>query len=570
MIDYVAQVAVFVALFAILASSYSILLGTAGTFSAAHAAFFGTGAYTSALLVTRTGMAFPLDMLLAGAAAFLLGLLVSVPLSRLPGEAVLVASLALQLVFLSVLDNAVGITGGTAGLYAITRPELFGQLVVRPVPFAALAVVVAVVLIAALRWVESRRANLAMRSARDDLSLALAFGVRPEAGRFLAWSASSFAAGCAGAVFARFVGYISPVTFGLDQTLVILTMLIVGGLGNVWGAAIGAAILVAVPEMLSYLPSVSSATDQIQLIIYSVVLLAVVMLRPQGLWPERNLTARRTAAATTATETETVETAAEPSGTGTAMPPVSEVTVSGVHKQFGGVRVLQGVDLTLCDDEVTAILGPNGAGKTTLFNIIAGQLRADEGRVLVDGQEATSMRAPERAARGIARSFQDARLFASFTVYEYLAMAAHARAGGINRLLNRARPAVDETRMRAALQRLRLDVALDDRLTELSYGQQKLLILAAMALWDAPVLLLDEIAAGLDARSTREVAELVRSLRKPGRVICLVEHNLEFVWAAADRIVLLGEGRIIADGTPGEIRQDPQAFATYFGKAQWA
>lgn len=560
MIDYVAQIAVFVALFATLAASYSLLLGTSGTFSAAHAAFYGTGAYTSALLVTRTDMAFPLDLLAGGFAAILVGLLVSVPLSRLPGEAVLVATIALQLVFLNVLDNAVGITGGTAGVYAITRPELFDQMVVRPVPFAVLAIVVAVLLVSALRWVESRRANLALRAARDDLSLALAFGVRPEVGRLLAWSVSSFAAGCAGALFARFVGYISPASFGLDQTLVILTMLIVGGLGNVWGAAIGATILVAIPEILSYIPSTSSAADQIQPIIYSVVLLVVVMVRPQGLWPERNLAARRSTQATADTAS-----SSEPEKA-----PVSAVSVAGVHKHFGGVRVLEGVDLTLRSDEVTAILGPNGAGKTTLFNIIAGELPADEGRVSIDGQDVTGLRAPERAARGVARSFQDARMFGSFTVYEYLTMAAHARSGGTNQLMREARAAAEEDRMRAALQRLRLDVDLDERLTELSYGQQKLLILAAMALWDAPVLLLDEIAAGLDARSASEVAELVRELRQPGRVICLVEHNLEFVWAAADRVVLLGEGRIIADGTPAEIREDPQAFATYFGKVQWA
>jgi branched-chain amino acid transport system permease protein len=557
-IDYIAQVVVFVAFFAILASSYSILLGTAGTFSAAHAAFFGTGAYTSAILVTRADMPFPLDLLLAGGAALLLGVLVSVPLSRLPGEALLVATLALQLVFLSVLDNATSLTGGTAGLYAIARPEIFGQVVVRPVPFATLSVVVAVVLVSALRWVERRRANLALRAARDDLSLAQAFGVRPEAGRLLAWATSSFAAGCAGALFARFVGYISPHTFGLDQTLVILTMVIVGGLGNVWGAAIGATILVAIPEMLSYLPSTSSATAQLQPIVYSLLLLAVVMLRPQGLWPERHVTPGHASKRI------------EPLTHDPVLPPVSEVTISNVHKHFGGVRVLEGVDLTLRDSEVTAILGPNGAGKTTLFNIIAGELRVNEGRIEIDGQDVTATSASDRAARGVARSFQDARLFPSFTVYEYLAMAAHARAGGTNRLLDRAVPSVPPERMLAALDRLRLDVNLDDRVTSLSYGQQKLLILAAMAMWDAPVFLLDEIAAGLDARSADEVAQLVRRLRQPGRVICLVEHNLEFVWAAADRVVLLGEGRIVADGTPEEIRENPQAFATYFGKAQWA
>lgn len=561
MIDYLAQIISFASVFAMLAASYSLVMGTAGAFSSMHAAFFGIGAYAASLAAISFQTPFPLDLLIGGGTAAVIGVIVSLPLWRLPGEAVLVATIALQLVFSSVFVNA-SFTGGRSGLYGIPRPQLFGMPFATALPFAFLAIAVALVVILLLHLYLRRSAGLSTRALRDDTSLAQSFGIAPAAPRLAAWMLSAGFAGIAGGLYARFVGYIDPGSFSLHQTLLILTMLVVGGLGNVWGAAFGAILLVAVPELLSFVPSTSSAADQLEPVIYSVVLLLVVMFRPQGIFPERNVPSRRGRRA-----------APSPAGTAAsaerpADAPSGAVTVSGITKSFGGLSVLKGIDLELRPNEVAAILGPNGAGKTTLFNIIAGAERPDAGTVEWGGELLTGKRPHELARMGLARSFQDARMFSTFTVYEYMVVTAHTRRTGTMRLLSRMVPDGLTAEITHALEPYGLADQLDTRLSDLSYGQHKTLILASLVYWGPTVVLFDELAAGLDAKSAADVAAHVRALRSPERVICLVEHNLDFVWAAADRVVLLGEGRIVADGTPEQIREDPAAFATYFGKAE--
>lgn len=557
--NYLAQVISFVAIFALLASSFSLVMGTAGGFSAMHAAFFGIGAYSGSLVIVSMNAPFPVDLLVAGAAAGVLALLVVTSIWRLQGEAVLVATIALQLVATSVFVNA-PVTGGNAGLFGIPRPDILGIQVTAPIPFAMLLLVLVIGLVLVLSWYLSRASRLATRAVRDDLSIAESFGIARRAPSVVAWVAAGSLAGIAGSLFGRLVGYIHPESFSLHQTLVILTMLIVGGLGNVWGAAFGALILTALPEMLSFLPADSAAADQIQPIVFGLILLVTVMLRPQGIFPEPRV---RSAVRKERNNAPPSNRALEIQNL-----TVGTIRASGITKSFGGLRVLQGVDLELVPNEVMAVLGPNGAGKTTLFNIIAGSEAADSGTVEWADQDVTGMPSYELARRGLARSFQDARLLSSFTVYEYMLLAAHTKRVGTVRLLDPAVPEGAREQIIDALSPYDLHQSLDVSLSDLSYGQYKLLMLAALMYWSPSVVLFDELAAGLDAKSTAEVAAHVRALKSPDRVICLVEHNLEFVWAAADRIVLLGEGRIVAQGTPDEIRRNPEAFATYFGKAE--
>ncbi|MFC5502490.1 ATP-binding cassette domain-containing protein [Lysinimonas soli] len=558
-INYFAQIAVLAVVFAMLAASYSVILGTAGVFSAMHAAFFGVGAYTASLLAINGILPFPVDLLAAIVAAGVVGVLVFFPLRRLPGEAILIATIALQLVVSAIITNTAAL-GGQAGLYGIPRPSLLGVSFRQPVAYSVLTVVIAGIVLALLQWYLSRSSRLATRAWRDQPSLAQSFGIAGSYPEIVAWIIGGGAAAVAGAVYAHFVGYISPGSFGLNETLTILTMLIVGGLGNIWGAVFGAIVLTAVSQALTLLPASSSQVSQLQPILYSVVLIVIVLVRPQGLFPERNVGSRRYLRRA---PLERAVQAAQIQERSTG-----PVVISGITKSYGGLQVLRGIDLELRPNEVTAVLGPNGAGKTTLFNIVAGAERPDGGTVTWGAQTVSGMRSHQLARKGLARSFQDARTFGTFSVFEYMLVAAHSRRRGTTGLFRRAVPLGATGEIERALKPYGLDSALDVRLQDLSYGQVKMLMLAALVYWNPTVVLFDELAAGLDARSTANVAEHVRALRNEERVICLVEHNLEFVWAAADRVVLLGEGRIVADGTPAEIRQDPAAFVTYFGKAE--
>jgi branched-chain amino acid transport system permease protein len=575
MTEYVAQICTLAAIYAVLAVGYSVLIGSTGVFSAAHAAFYGFGAYAGAYSAMHWHLAFPLDLLVGAAVAAVVAVIVSLPMARLVQEQVLVASLALQLVFFSLFSNWKSVTGGSGGLYGIERPTLFGYQFSDTIPFAMLTVVCAAVLIGALALVLRRRSWLLLRAVRDDALLAKSFGVSIAPPRLLAWLLAGAAAGGAGALFSRFFGYLSPGSFDVNQTLLILTMVVVGGLGSIRGVLLGTVLLTIVPEVLSFIPATSSAADQVGPIIYSVVLLAVVMFRSQGLLPETNLRLRRNRlqassshASASVADIPRPARVEEPAGAASAEG--HSVRLTDIRKRFGGLEVLRGLDLTLRPNEITAVLGPNGAGKTTLFNVLTGVMPADSGSVWWDGQDVTSAAPSELARMGMARSFQDGRLFSSMTVYEHMLMAAHTHSQTGRALLSAATSPELDARIVDALNTVGLADQANAKAISLSYGEQKTLLIAEMLLWDPKILLLDEVVAGLDHRAVDEIAAKLREMRSEDRIICLVEHNLDFVWKVADRVILMGEGRIVADDAPEGIRSDPLALETYFGKAMLA
>lgn len=564
MILYLAQVATFAAIFAILASSYSLLLGSTGIFSTAHASFFGFGAYAAAYSTIRWDLPFPVDILIGAAAAAVVSAVLSLPMSRLLAEQVLVASLALQLVFTSVFENAISFTGGTSGQYGIPRPVIGALEFVDSFQFAQLAIVVALILVLLVAALLRRRASLILRATRDDTLLAMSLGIAAAVPRLVAWIVSGALAGAAGAVFARFLGYISPASFGINQTLLILTMVVVGGLGSTWGAVAGAIVLVSIPELLTYLPEALAESEQAEPIIYGVILLLVVVFRPQGIVPERNLKLRTAGLSPVARTDERGQALAASSS---EAPAAASLRLEGIRKSFGGLKVLTGIDLELRPREVTAILGPNGAGKTTLFNVMTGVIQPDEGSVTWGTRDITGASPDSLARLGMARSFQDGRLFTTMTVYEHLLMAAETRRSTFRSMLGPRHDRATDQRILQTLTELGLQDVVNARVEDLAYGQQKTLLIAEMMLWSPDILLLDEVAAGLDHRAVNDIAAKVRGMRSDQRIICLVEHNLDFVWKTADRVVLMGSGGIVADGTPDEIRSNPLALETYFGKA---
>lgn len=564
MILYLAQVATLAAIFAILASSYSLLLGSTGIFSAAHASFFGFGAYAAAYSTIRWDLPFPADLLIGAAAAAVVSAVLSLPMSRLLAEQVLVASLALQLVFTSVFENATSFTGGTSGQYGIPRPVIGAIEFVDSFQFAQLAIAVALILVVLVGALLRRRASLILRATRDDTLLAMSLGIAAAVPRLMAWIVSGALAGAAGAMFARSIGYISPASFGINQTLLILTMVVVGGLGSTWGAVGGAIVLVSIPELLTYLPDALAESEQAEPIIYGVILLLVVVFRPQGLVPERNLKLR-TAGLDPVARTNGREQG--PEALSSEAPAGASLRLSGIRKSFGGLKVLTGIDLELRPHEVTAILGPNGAGKTTLFNVMTGVIKPDEGSVTWGARDITGASPDSLARLGMARSFQDGRLFTTMTVYEHLLMAAETRQSTLRSMFAPRHDRATDQRILETLTELGLEDVVNARVDDLAYGQQKTLLIAEMMLWSPSILLLDEVAAGLDHRAVDDIAAKVREMRTDQRIICLVEHNLDFVWKTADRVVLMGSGGIVADGTPEEIRSNPLALETYFGKA---
>jgi len=253
--------------------------------------------------------------------------------------------------------------------------------------------------------------------------------------------------------------------------------------------------------------------------------------------------------------------------------PLLEVRDLAVH--IGGLVAIAEMSFRVPEGQIVSLIGPNGAGKTTAFNVITGYMRPTAGRVLFAGQEITGL-PPERiAARGLVRSFQRTSVFTGCTVLENALMALHGtgRAGLLGALLRSPAQRREEARLRAEAQAMLDFVGLAQRADTpaevLAYGEQRRLGIALAAIAGPRLLLLDEPAAGLNPSETQEAMELILRLRARGMTVLLVEHDMAMVMRMSDSIAVLNQGRIIATGTPAEIRHHPEVIRAYLGSGHW-
>ncbi len=238
----------------------------------------------------------------------------------------------------------------------------------------------------------------------------------------------------------------------------------------------------------------------------------------------------------------------------------------GLHRHFGGLTVTEDVSLAVTAGEIHAVIGPNGAGKTTLINLISGTLRPDAGQVIFAGRDITRLSLPRRARRGLARSFQITAVVPGFTALENTALAVQAGAGTSFRFF---RPAAAEAALNGPALSALEQVGLGHRAAVpaglLSHGEKRQLELAIALAMRPRLLLLDEPLAGAGPEETERLVHILRNL-KGGYTILLVEHDMQAVFALADRISVLVYGRLIATGTPGAIRANPEVRAAYLGE----
>ena len=244
---------------------------------------------------------------------------------------------------------------------------------------------------------------------------------------------------------------------------------------------------------------------------------------------------------------------------------MSQLTVSRLSRQFGGITALNEVTMSVEPGERRAIIGPNGAGKTTLFNLISGELRPSAGRVYLHGRDITPLSTHRRARLGLGRTFQRNNLFANLTVYENVYLAVPQPPGWTRALFSRAAQrnglsrAVDQL-----LERVDLQAQQDAPVSTLAYGQQRALEVALALAGQPKILLLDEPTAGMSPAETAEIIALIRSL-PASLTILIVEHDMDVVFSLADRITVLHYGQIISEGSPAEVRADPQVQEIYLG-----
>ena len=556
-----------IGLAALVAMGLVLLTGVGGLTSFGQAAFCGFGAYTTAVLSAHYGLSpwltLPLSLLVSGIAAVFLGLMTV----RLSGHYLPLGTLAWGLA-LYYLFSKLEFLGRNDGISGIPPLEVFGyrMLSAEAIYFAIWAAVF-IAAILTLNLLDSRTGR-AIRALRRGHIAAEAFGIQTPRAKLLVFIYAAVLAGLSGWLYAHFQRNVNPTPFGLLASMEYLFIAVVGGAGYVWGAVLGAFIVVVLKEVLqNAVPAIFQVQAQFEIIVFGIMLFVLLQVAPTGMWP------RLMAILPFKTRPKDVDAgaAALPARDRSVTPEGAILSIDGARKEFGGVIAVNDVSFDVNAREIVALIGPNGAGKSTTFNLVTGVLPATAGHFSLLGQSIDGAAPQDVVKRGVARTFQHVKLVPDMTVLENVAIGAHLRghAGPAASMLRFDR--ADEARLLAEaarqIERVGLGEYMHQLAGSLSLGQQRIVEIARALCVDPILLLLDEPAAGLRHMEKQQLAELLRQLRDGGMSVLLVEHDMGFVMNLADRIVVLDFGTRIAEGTPAEIKSNPKVIKAYLGGA---
>ncbi|MBI2560848.1 MAG: branched-chain amino acid ABC transporter ATP-binding protein/permease [candidate division NC10 bacterium] len=545
-----------VLILALFGLSMNLLLGYSGMVSFGHAAYLGVGGYAAGLLALRAELPMAGALVLGAVAAAVAAMLFGAFAVRLSAVYFAMLTLAFQMILHTIVFKWRTVTGGEDGLRGL-RPA---ALVDGPVAYYYFALGVLVVSALVMYVLLNSPFGYTLRAIRENPVRTAHVGVNVRLNRWLVFVVAGFFAGVAGVVLAFSKGSMFPEfvywTAAADPILVA----VLGGMHSFAGPIVGAVfyrvMVYVVGRYTEYWPLVEGAL---------LILVAISMPRglvgfAQTLWASAGLrSAGRPAPRPLARASARLVAATPSRATGDVL------RLVGLRKHFGDVRAVDGVSLTVEAGQIHAIIGPNGAGKSTLFNLLTGHLQADEGEVYFGGKPIGHLPSHAVISRGIARTFQITSILRGLAVYEnvLIAVLAHQR-----RVLDCVTPAktlgVDQT-----WQLLEL-VGLSEQAGQvagvLSHGDQKRLELAIALANQPTLLLLDEPTAGMAPQERFESVELVRSIaRREGLTVLFTEHDMDVVFSAADRITVMHQGRILAEGAPDDIRKDERVQRVYLG-----
>ncbi|HMA30348.1 MAG TPA: branched-chain amino acid ABC transporter ATP-binding protein/permease [Casimicrobiaceae bacterium] len=540
----------------VLATSWNILSGYSGYFSFGHSAFFGAGVYTTAVLAGTYGMPFLWTLPIAGVVAAALGAGLGAVVFRVRnvrGELFALLTLAVTFVVATIVLNT-PIDGGP-GVYlsAVPVPVLAPS---ESGSFYMLALLLAVVTLSVARAIPKAKLGLGLYAIHDDEDAAEVMGVPTYRYKLVAFAISCALAGVAGGIQALFVSYVTAgSTFNITVPLTVILMSVLGGTRHWAGPALGATAI----TLLLY---ASTAADQAVTgkAVTGAILVAAVLFMPNGILAvaKRGKPAKSAAPLPSTARPDPVPVegrrASAQRGGGTLL------SVRGLQKSFKGIRALDGVDLDVQEGEILGVLGPNGSGKSTLINVVSGHYRADAGTLRFAGIELGGLPAHRIARAGIARTYQIPRPFAQLPVRDNVALTAMFGAAGL-----------DRTEADAAADRWLAFTGLAGRGSlrpgELTLHQTKFLELARALAAGPRLLMLDEVLSGLTPGEIDEAVALIRGIRDRGTTIVFVEHVMRAVTALSDRIVVLDQGRVLAEGAVSEVMSRRDVAVAYLGVA---
>jgi len=554
-------------MFAGISSAWNIIGGFAGQLSLGHSAFYGLGAYTCGLLLVKLGIPPILGIWASIILASLLAIIIGYPCFRLRGPFFTLATIAVGEVLLILAVNMKTVTAGSEGLSIPFHPSLYNLSFQTKTPYALLGLLFMLISLSAAYIIKKTRLGYELVALRDEDQAAESLGVNTTRAKIVALIISAAITALGGGIYAQYVLFLEPHSeFSLATSVNFAMISMVGGLGTLMGPVIGAFILIPLQEFLR--AWLGGASQGLYFFIYGVLLILVVMFMPQGIIhfcarPFNKLMQRFSLPEEefpshigTLYEARQVLTKNKQLVTND-MPNEEILKVESVSKRFGGITAVNNVSLSVRKGEILGIIGPNGAGKSTLFNLLSGVYKPDSGLIIYNGITISEIHKSHIICRlGIGRTFQIVKPFENITVLENVMVGSFCRTNSVQKA------------KRLALELISIAGLMEKKdyiCHSLTLADKKRLEVARALATQPTILLLDEVMAGLTTSEVEEAIKWIRMIRELGITIIVVEHVMQAIMSLSDRIMVMAEGKKIAEGPPAEIIHNPLVIKAYLG-----
>jgi branched-chain amino acid transport system permease protein len=553
----------YMGLYALVCLGLVLLTGVGGLTSFGQAAFVGIGAYTTAWLTLNLGMSPWLTLFVGLGLTAISALVVGFITLRMSGHYLPLATIAWGLALYYLLGNldALGKYDGLLGLKSLSIGSIdIGQGRLFFVLTWAILLAGAVAL---LNLLDSRPGR-AIRSLKTGSQMAEAMGISTFRYKVTIFIIAALFASVAGWLMAHFQRTVNPSAFGLKMGIEYLFMTVVGGVGYVWGAIVGAGLIKLLDDYLQVaLPALIGTSGSYEVIVFGIAMVLLLKYLPDGLWsvvaskfprPQRTVDWHDAADLPTRSK-----------------PTMGDVVlhVDKIRKQFGGLTAVNDISFEIAAGQIVGLIGPNGAGKSTTFNLVTGVLSKTSGQVKFRGEDISALSSREISRQGMARTFQHVKMIPDMTVLENVALGAYTRGSqGVLSSMLRLNQAQEQRMMKEAqrqLERIGMGEYLHEQAGNLAMGPQRLMEIARALCCDPALLLLDEPAAGLRHKEKQGLAQVLRQLQSEGMSILLVEHDMDLVMDVCDHLVVMEFGTLLTQGTPAEIQASPAVRAAYLG-----
>ena len=557
----------YIGLFALVALGLVLLTGVGGLTSFGQAAFAGIGAYATAWLSTKAGISpwwgLAVGLLITLGVALVLGWVTL----RMSGHYLPLATIAWSLALYYTMGNLDAL-GKYDGLLGVPPLTLFGLSLKDERRMFLLIWAIGLAAAWAVTCLLDSRPGRIMRALNINRgggsTMPEAMGANTFRFKLTMFVIAALLASVSGWLFAHMQRSVNPSPFGIKFGIEYLFMAVIGGVGNVWGAFAGAALVKFAEDQLQVLlPWLIGTSGSYEIIVFGIALVLVLKFAPEGLWPliDRLLPdrARRTGfAAAEALPRRDKLKAGEPL-----------LEARAIRRTFGGLVAVNDISFTVQSGQIVGLIGPNGAGKSTTFNLISGVLPLSSGEVRFAGRRVDGLPSRDIARLGMSRTFQHVKLVPDMTVLENVAIGALLRTdAGVAAAMLRLDRAEEQRALREAaiqIERIGLAAQTHELAGNLALGQQRLVEIARALAADPLLLLLDEPAAGLRHLEKQALSAVLKQLRAEGLSLLLVEHDMDFVMNLTDRIVVMEFGTWLMEGTPAEVRASPEVRAAYLG-----